>query len=497
MKSITNRNYNNISIEKNAFFNIFRVVFSLLFPIVVFPYVSRILGPENLGSVDFADSVVAYFVTIASMGIPAYGKIVCAKARHSEEELQKTVCELIYISFILELIAFVALIVAIFLIPRLSQYRVLLLLNSITILTSVLRIEWLYYALEQFQYITVRTIIIKTISVLLIFITIRNPEDFIKYACINVFSQAITTILDFYLARDYIHFYKLKDLKISRHLSKIFVFFASAVAITINNNTDIVMINLFGGEFFTGLYTFGLKIKSLLVSVMIAALDVTLPRLSAFHKAGKDQDFRSLLRPVGIFTFVVACGAAAYFIVFSKETSVILGGEQYQGASSIVIALMLSLPVLAINYVLGIGVLQSIGREKQYTKTMIITCFVNIVANYILIPKMYAVGAALATLIAEIGNMLLYYYFGRDYLKDTFVGNRFILIAVASVITGAICFVGKQVLFLGKPLGQMAIFFVAYVIIYSTLVLVISKDARQLAADLIKKSKTRIPFLKR
>jgi len=497
MKSIKNRNYNNISIEKNAFFNIFRVVFSLLFPIVVFPYVSRILGPENLGSVDFADSVVAYFVTIASMGIPAYGKIVCAKARHSEEELQKTVCELIYISFILELIAFVALIVAIILIPRLSQYRVLLLLNSITILTSVLRIEWLYYALEQFQYITVRTIIIKIISVLLIFITIRNPEDFIKYACINVFSQAITTILDFYLARDYIHFYKLKDLQITRHLSKIFVFFASAVAVTINNNTDVVMINFFSGEFFTGLYTFSLKIKSLLVSVMVATLDVTLPRLSAFHKAGKDQDFRSLLRPVGIFTFVVACGAATYFIVFSKEVSVILGGEQYQGASSIVIALMLGLPVLAINYVLGIGVLQSIGREKQYTKTMIITCFVNIVANFVLIPKMHAVGAALATLIAEIGNMLLYYYFGRDYLKDTFVGNRFILIAVASVIAGAICFVGKQTMFLGKPLGQMVIFFVVYVIIYSTLVLAISKDAREFAVNLVEKRKTRMPFLKR
>lgn len=474
------KNTDSRSLAENAAFNMIRVGFTLLFPVVVFPYISRRLGPSSLGSVDFAQSVVAYFAMIASMGIPAYGKIVCSRARHSEEELKKTICELLYLSFALEIIAFGALVISIFAVSELYRYRVLLMLNSVTILVSGISVEWIFFALERFSYTAVRAIAIKIASLVLIFAMVRTPDDYIKYTFINVFSVAATAVMDFTLARNYIHFYRLSELDIRRHIGPVMAFFASSVAVTINTNTDIVMLNFMKGEHITGLYTFSGRIKSMLVSLMVAWLDAAIPRLSMLNKAGDTAGFRSLLRSVGVFTFAAGCAAASFFIVFSGETVRILGGTEYLPAAGIVIALMLCMPVLAVNFILGYGVLLVSEREKQYARTMMITCLVNIAANFALIPILGAVGAALATLVSETGNMLLYSHFGKDCVGETFRDSHLLRIAALSIIAGAVCWIGKELVLTTQPLLQMIIFLIVYLAIYLPCACRISTDARDM-----------------
>ena len=480
------KNTGSRSLAENAAFNIIRVVFTLLFPVIVFPYISRRLGPSSLGSVDFAQSVVAYFAMIASMGIPAYGKIICSGARHSEEKLKKTICELLYLSFALEIIAFSALVISIFAVPEFYRYRVLLMLNSATILVSGISVEWIFFALERFSYTAVRAIAIKIASVLLIFAMVHAPDDYIKYTFINVLSVVATAIMDFSLAHKYIHFYRLSELNIRRHLGPVIAFFASSVAVTINTNTDIVMLNFMKGEQITGLYTFSGRIKSMLVSLMVAWLDAAIPRLSMLYRTGDAVGFRSLLRSVGLFTFAAGCAASSFFIVFSEETVIILGGTEYLPAAGIVTALMLCMPVLAVNFILGYGVLLVSEREKQYACTMMITCLVNIAANFVLIPVLGAEGAALATLASEIGNMLLYYRFGKDCLGDAFKECHLLKIAALSIITGAVCWIGKGLILTTHPLLQMILFLAVYLTIYLPCICLISNDARDIlirAAD--------------
>jgi len=474
-------------IAQNALFNIIRVTVILLLPIVVFPYVSRKLGPVSLGRVDFAESVVSYFVMIAAMGIPAYGKIVCAKARQSEEELQKTVCELIYINFALEVIAYSALILTIFLVPKLHQYRAILILNSLAVLVSVISVEWLYVALEKFRYIAIRSIMLKFISVILIFALIRSPDDYIWYTGINIFFVVGSALMDFILAHRYIHFYNPKELDISRHIAPVLVFFASSVAITISSNTDIVMLNLFDGEYQTGLYTFSVRIKSMLVSLMVAGLDVVVPRLSMLHKEGFHDDFRSLIKTAGIFTFVVSCAIASYFIVFSNETVCILGGSEYASAAYIVIVFMLCLIVLSVNFTLGVGVLQVIGRERLFARALLLACLFNVVANCILIPAIHATGAALATLLSECVILFLFYKYCRDYIGGAFAGCHLTLVAAAAGFAGIICRIGKGYILQGNPLLQMIFFLVVFMIIYCPLIYAVSSETREFVKDLISK----------
>lgn len=474
---------NAISVGRNAVFNIIRVGVTLALPLVLFPYVSRTLGPGGLGAADFAESVVAYFVTIASLGVPVYGKLACARVRQQPEALRKTVCELLYISLALEAVAYGALLVTVFAAPGLARYRALLLLNSVAVLASAPRVEWLHFALERFRYTAGRAIGCKLLAVVLIFAMVKSPDHVLRYTAINVLTLAASAALDFFLARPYLRFYPPGELRLRRHVAPILAFVASAVAASINSNTDIVMLNLLAGEVDTGRYTFALKIKSVLVSLMVAGLDAALPRLALLHRQGEDGAFRGLLRQVGVFTFTAGWAAAVYFTVFARETALVLGGEAYAPAAPAVMALMAGMPVLAANFVLGVGVLQSIGRERQYARTMLITCLVNVAANAALIPALHGVGAALATLLAEVGNMALYYHFGKDYLGRTFVKCRLGALAAVSVAAGAVCWWLKPLVLPGRPLWQMAACLALYLGLLVPSALAVSGELRQFAAD--------------
>ena len=474
---------NTISIGSNAAFNILRVGVTLAVPLVLFPYVSRTLGPGGLGAAEFAESVVAYFVTIASLGVPIYGKLACARVRQQPEALRKTVCELLYISLALEAVAYGALLVTVFAAPGLSRYRTLLLLNSVTVLAAAPRMEWLHFALERFRYTALRAIACKLVAAVLIFAMVHSPDHVARYTAINVLTQAASAALDCFLARPYLRFYPLKALQLRRHVGPILAFVASAVAVSINSNTDIVMLNLLAGEVTTGHYTFAAKVKSILVSLMVAGLDAALPRLALLHRQGEDGAFRALLRQVGVFTFTAGWAAAVYFTVFARETALVLGGEAYAPAGAMVVALMAGMPVLAVNFVLGVGVLQSIGRERQYARTMLITCLVNAAANAVLIPALQGVGAALATLLAEVGNMALYYHFGKDYLGATFAKSRLAALAAVCVAAGAVCWWLKPLVLPGRPLWQMAACLAVYAAAVVPLALAVSGELRQLAGD--------------
>ena len=144
------------SLKKNFIMNAILTMSQFIFPLISFPYVSRILLPEGTGKVSFAISVISYFAMFAQLGIPTYGIRACAKVRDEKTELTKTVQELVIINLGMSLIAYVALCGSVVLVPRLQQDKILFLIISTTILFNAIGMEWLYKALEQYSYITVR-----------------------------------------------------------------------------------------------------------------------------------------------------------------------------------------------------------------------------------------------------------------------------------------------------------------------------------------------------
>ena len=159
----------NKSIKLNFIMNVILTMSSFIFPLITFPYVSRILLPEGTGKVSFATSLISYFSMFAQLGIPTYGIRACAKVRDDKEELTRTTQELVIINFVMSVISYTALAVALMLVPRLREERALYIIVSLTIAFNVIGMEWMYKALEQYTYITIRSIIFKFVALIVMF----------------------------------------------------------------------------------------------------------------------------------------------------------------------------------------------------------------------------------------------------------------------------------------------------------------------------------------
>ena len=165
-----------VSLKRNFLMNAILTMSSFIFPLITFPYVSRILLPVGTGKVSFATSVVSYFSMFAQLGIPTYGIRACAKVRDNHEELTCTVQELFIINAVMSTLAYAVFFIALFTVPRLNQDKELFLIVSLTIFFNVIGMEWLYKALEQYTYITVRSIIFKFIALIAMFLLIHVPS---------------------------------------------------------------------------------------------------------------------------------------------------------------------------------------------------------------------------------------------------------------------------------------------------------------------------------
>ena len=175
-----------------------------IFPLITFPYVSRILLPIGTGKVSFATSVISYFAMFAQLGIPTYGIRACAKVRDNRKKLSKTAQEIFIINIIMSIIAYFVFILALCNVQRLNDEKTLFIIVSLTIFFNAIGMEWLYKALEQYTYITIRSVIFKFIALIAMFLLIKQQSDYIVYGAISIFASSASNIFNFINVHKYI-----------------------------------------------------------------------------------------------------------------------------------------------------------------------------------------------------------------------------------------------------------------------------------------------------
>lgn len=472
------------SIKANVLLNIIRLVSSLLLPMISYPYISRVLGPAQLGKVDFSISIINYFAIIACLGIPSYGIICCSKVRNDKKKLKKTIAELLTINFALTFISYLALFVMVAAVPAFHSRQNEILIYSISLLFTTIGIDWLYSALEVFKYITIRSIAFKAVSMVLMLLLVKSPDDYLVYEYILVFSSVGSNVLNFIHARHFIDFRGVKVSELSKHFTPILMFAAASIASTINANTDTVMLGFLKNNYEAGLYGFSIKFKNILVSINNAALTVMIPRLSCYAGQHNMKQFDALLKKASDSVMAIACGIPIFFCVFANETIILIGGDSYLKATWTMVVLNLCVIVLGATWIMGVGVLQTYGRQNLYAKTLWIAVVINVCVNILLIPHFGATGAAAATLITEISNAIMFYH----YSKDVLCGNiRWLpygkLLVVALVASCAIKYAAK--FFTLNILIELIIAAVFYGVLYGGAVLMLLPNVRSIALQVL------------
>ena len=452
------------SIKKNFIMNIILTMSSFIFPIITFPYISRVLLPAGTGKINFATSVTSYFLMIAQLGVPSYGIRACAKIRENKEELTRTAHELLIINVIMSAAAYILFFAAIAIVPKFREEKTLFIVTGLTIGLTAIGMEWLYKALEQYTYITVRSVIFKLIALAAMFMLVHTETDYVIYGGITIFASSASSVLNLINAHKYIGFKPVGNYDFKRHLKPILVFFAMACATTIYTNLDNVMLGFMTTNTDVGYYGAAIKIKIVLVSVVTSLGAVLLPRASYYVEHGNMEEFKRITSKAMNFVFLFATPLTVYFIMFAKSGIMVLSGEAFAGAIVPMQVIMPTLLLIGMTNIMGIQILVPTGREKVVLQSEIAGAIVDIIINAILIPSMKATGAAIGTLIAEIVVLAVQYRALRDDMKEV-IQSIHIGRIITGVCLGALCSFWVYFINLGDLLKlavSASLFFLTY-----------------------------------
>lgn len=428
------------SLKINFIMNAFLTMSSFIFPLITFPYISRILLPEGTGKVSFATSVISYFVILAQLGIPTYGIRACAKVRDNREELSKTAHELLIINIIMCCFSYLILGILLMTVPKFKSEKTLLIIVSLTLLFNTIGMEWLYKALEQYMYITIRSIIFKVIAVIAMFLLVHEKSDYIIYGAISIFASSASNIFNLINVHKYINLKPIGNYNLKQHLKPVFIFFAISCAATIYTNLDTVMLGFIKTDSDVGCYNAAVRIKSILVSIVTSLGVVLLPRASYYLEHNMISEFYKITKKAINFVFIIAVPLMAYFILFAKEGIFLLSGSAYIGAVKPMQIIMPTLVFIGLTNIMGIQMLVPMGKEKIVLYSEIAGALVDLVINIVLIPRWASAGAAIGTLVAEIIVWIVQYCALRKDVKSAYltIDYKTILWAILMAIVGVV-----------------------------------------------------------
>lgn len=391
----------NQSLVQNSLFNIIKTFSNLIFPVLTFTYASRILGDIGIGQVNFTKSIISYFTMIAMLGMMYYGTRDGAKMRDDPLQFSRFSQEMLIINGFTTAFAYALLIVAMLTVPKLQGYTTLLIVNSFAILLQGMGMEWMYQAMEEYRYITLRSVLFQGISFVMLFFFVRKPSDVVPYAVIQLLSSSGSYVLNFINARKYIRFQRFDHYEIKKHLKPLLRLFAMVVSIELYTVLDSTMLGFLKGDATVGRYTVAVRINKMMNSLITAAGTVMIPRFSYYIHNKEHEKVKSLVSSVYNFVFMLSIPIAIGLFSLSDEIILLFSGKGFASAGFTMRLLTPIVIVIPFSVVANLQIFIPMEKEKLIMQSTLTGAVTNFILNMLLIPKYAENGAAVATVLAE------------------------------------------------------------------------------------------------
>lgn len=464
------------SVKGNIILNGLNTITGIIFPIITFPYAARILLPEGIGVINFLNSIVSYIVLLTSIGIPMYAVKEVAKYRDDIEKRNRITIEIILLSVLLCLIGYIAVWFLATFVPQIQKQSALFYILSLTVLFTAIGVNWFYQGIEDFKYITIRAIIIRTLSAVSLFIFVKDSSDLIIYGLIIVGATVGNNIINFIHLRKFVNCkeLKFKELSVFRHIKPALQVFVFNLITSLYIQLNSIMLGFMSGDDAVGYFSAGTKISHLGLTIITSLGTVLLPRCSHLIKSGDKEGFRSVINKSLNVTLALSLPMMAGLMVLAAPITFIFCGSEFMNSIPV---LYLNAPVIvfiSLTNVMGIQILYPLDKINIVIWSVSGGALSNLILNLILIPFYGATGAAISTLIAEFTVLVIQLFAGCKYypfeIKKIFnfkyILGTLIMVVIVYLATHAINSYPIQLL-LGATVG---------VVIYG-LFLIISRDS--------------------
>lgn len=432
------------SIKINAVLNMIKQLMQILFPVITVPYVTRVLLPENYGKINTGNSLISYISLIAGLGIASYAIREGSLIRNSRERLNQFANQVFSINILSTVVSYLLLAGIMFLIPHYKDYKLLLAIQGTAVMFTTIGADWINSIEEDYFYLTVRYIVLHVISLGLMFLFVRKPEDYYIFAAISLVTSVGGNVLNLFYIRRYVSLRFTFDIDWKRHLTPILVLFGNAVAMTIYVSADITMLELFKGDTEVGIYSVATKIYSIVKQMLNAVLVVSIPRMTAYVGTEDYTGFVRLGKKMLGAMITLMCPIIVGIIIFRSEAVFLAGGKEYSEAAGSLLILSLAVAAALLATFYSGSVLMPIRKERLILKGTVISAIINVVLNLFFIPWLGGVGAAVTTLISELFVAVFFWWLVH---KDgyRFVDVRNTLLSVfGSLLVAVTCILLKH-----------------------------------------------------
>lgn len=433
------------TIKKNAILNTIRTIAGIVFPLITFPYVSRVLTVDELGKYEFGHSFVSYFLLLAGLGVSTYAIREGTTRRDNQEKINSFVSEVFTINILSMLISYLLLTATLFLIPRLFPYRIVIMLFSVQIVLVTIGVFWIFNIYEDFLFLTIRSIAFQLFAIVLMLALIRKPGDLYKYTLITVFANAGPNIWSIFRVKKYCQIHIVYDLKrLTVHLKPIFIIFATAIAVTIYVNSDITMLGIMTNNYVCGIYGFSARIYTVFKNILVAVVTVLIPRFSLYAASGELDKHRELFqRAVGVLSLVVF-PAVTGLISLCDDVVVLVGGEKYEPSSPSLRILAIAAIFSLFAYLFIYCILIPFGRENTVFLVTTVGALVNIALNIALIPRLLDRATAITTLISEFVVMCIAIIVSRKTISVSIKKSDIYAVLLGCAMIAVVCCLMSQ-----------------------------------------------------
>jgi len=402
-----------MSIKRNFAYNVLLNLSKVIFPLITAPYISRVLEPDGIGLFNFARTYAEYFALFAVLGIPTYGIREVAKVHEDKSRLSRLVSELISVSFIATIIVTSIYVASIFLIGQLDENRMLFLVTGFLLYLAPLRTDWYYSGLEQFKYITLRSVIIRTISIVCMFVFVRTKSDLLIYVILNVGGTICGDVWNYVKLLQSGIKPQLTFVGLKKHLSPLFILFASSVAISVYTVLDTLMLGFMADYQQVGFYNSATHISKAVMTIVTSLSAVAIPKMSQYYKAKEFDRINDLVNKSFLLVSFIAFPAAVGLACLAPTFVPLFFGSEFGGTIIPLMILSLLIIVIGLNNIPCIQILVGLGYDRLFCYSVLMGTVSNFLLNLILIPVWGADGAAIASVCAEIlvfGSSVWYVY---------------------------------------------------------------------------------------
>ncbi len=406
------------SISRNAIFNAILNLFNIILPILVIPSVSRAIGNELYGYMGYGDSLNNYFSIFASFGIYTYGLREISRVRDDKVKLKQTFTSLFLLTTITNILSTIVYMTFVMFSYKGQPYLYTCIILGLNLAFNLFYVEWVNQALENYDFITIKTMIIRIVSCIIIIFLVRSKDNYLFYLYVVVITNFLNNIVSFIYIKKKIKF-DFSDLRFKKHLKPmIYAVILSNVGV-LYTQFDKFMIKASIGTTDVGYYYMAQRIINIVNTLLLTLVTVTMPRLSNYLGNDSEEQYLVLLKKVSKIYFLILFPSSIGVFCLSDEVIGIFGGSEYAAVIPVMKVFAMYMLSLGIQNIISNQIIYLYQRERDDSILIFIGGIINLIFKFILIyiGDFTIVTAIGTTLIANIIVIYMQYMLVKKVIK--------------------------------------------------------------------------------